>query len=186
MRAAARAARWLTGAAMTGVFFFAMMVNTLVIAQGVAGPIHVVEGESMAPGLMPSDGVILAPVEPGSLQPGQVVVFYEPLDPSVQVVHRIVEVESRKGRTWLVTKGDGNPEADPFPVPEANVTGRVAVRIPSIGGFLGFIQSLPGYLVTVILPMLVAAAYVFREALLDRMVAVGRLSLLFSFDLIPG
>ncbi len=140
----------------------------------------------MAPNLMPSDGVILSAAEPGSLQPGQVVVFSQPLEPSVQVVHRIVGIEHRGGRTYLVTKGDGNAEADPFRVPEENVSGRVALRIPAIGGFLGFIQSVPGYLVTVILPFLIGALYVFGRVLWDRLLAAGELSFLVGFDLYPG
>lgn len=186
MRATAKAARLLAGVMVTGVFFFAMMVNTLIIAQGVSGPIHVVEGESMTPNLNPSDGVVLATADPGSLEPGQVVVFSQPFDPDLLVVHRIVEVEQRGDRTFLVTKGDGNTEADPFRVPEENVSGRVALRIPGIGGFLDFIQSTPGYLVTVILPILIAAMYVFRRVLMDLILASGWSSFLTGFELLPG
>ncbi len=168
------------------LFFFAMGVNTLIIAQGLSGPIHVVEGESMAPNLKPRDGVILGRIKPDNLRPGQVVVFSEPLDPSTQIVHRIVDIRQKSSGTYLVTKGDGNTTDDPFLVPEENVSGRVIVRLPEMGSFLAFVHSLYGFLVTVIFPSLVVMLYAFGRAMQEKLTNEGKLSLFFTFDLFSG
>jgi signal peptidase I len=185
MKATARAASRLTGALTLCLFLFAMGVNTLIIAQGLVGPIMVLEGDSMSPNLMHRDGVILRQVDPENLSPGQVVAFAVPIDPSIQVVHRIVDIKHKAGGTYLVTKGDGNAAADPFLVPGDNISGRVVARLPLIGVFLAFVQSTYGFLVTVIFPFLVVILYVFGKTMQERLTEAGKLSLFFTYDLLP-
>jgi signal peptidase len=166
------------------LFLTAMVVNTVILVQGVMSPIKVVASNSMAPNINTRDGLILGSVDPEKLQVGEVVVFPDPEVHSKQIVHRIVGIEQQGEASYLVTKGDNNPVADPFLTPAANVVGRVAVCLPSFGIIFDFVNSLYGFALTVAAPLLLLLLNSLFRARQDKLRAEGRHSLLFTVELI--
>jgi signal peptidase len=72
---------------------------------------------SMRPGF-PVGGVAISERMPmGRLAVGDVILFQNPYQPSVQVVHRIIQLKvGDAGQHVVKTKGDANPVADPWTV----------------------------------------------------------------------
>ncbi len=166
------------------LFLAAMVVNTVIIVQGLISPIHVVASNSMAPSINTRDGLILGSADPASLQVGEVVVFPDPEVHSQQIVHRIVGIEQQGDASYLVTKGDNNPVADPFLTPANNVVGRVAMCLPDFGLFFDFVNSPYGFALTVVSPLLLMLLNCFFRARQEKLVAEGRRSLFFTTELI--
>jgi signal peptidase len=166
------------------LFLTAMVVNTVILVQGVMSPIKVVVSNSMAPNINTRDGLILGSVDPEKLQVGEVVVFPDPEVHSEQIVHRIVGIEQQGEASYLVTKGDNNPAADPFLTPAASVVGRVAVCLPSFGIIFDFVNTLYGFALTVAAPFLLLLLNGFFRARQEKLRAEGRHSLLFTVELI--
>ncbi len=154
---------------VTILFFFAVGVNALIIVQGAVAPVHVVAGSSMAPGIAPRDGLILSSPEPGELRVGDVVVFNDPEASSQLVVHRIVALEEKGGSIYLRTKGDNNPEADPFLILPGDVRGKVAARIPGFGVFYDFVRTPYGFLMTVVAPVLLFPLFLLSRSIERRL-----------------
>lgn len=90
-----------------------------------AVPLVIVSG-SMEPTLEVGDVVLVKLGVPVDLPVGSVVAFR--LNSTI-VVHRLVGLEGEK----LVTKGDSNPEPDPFPVYRESLVGIVVGVIPKVG-----------------------------------------------------
>ena len=86
----------------------------------------VVISESMVPTLYVGDIVLVDTKKPLDVSIGDIVVFK--IENKV-VVHRVIEVYSHDVRT----KGDNNPNPDPFIVPTDNIIGKVVGRIPRLG-----------------------------------------------------
>ena len=94
-----------------------------------------------------------------------IIVFHDPDDPSILIVHRIIGVEDVNGTLYFQTKGDGNgnfwPQTptsgkDPWDsnnppgVPANMVVGKVVMRIPWVGWATLFIKDNSWGLPTVI------------------------------------
>jgi len=109
-----------------------------------------------------------------------IIVFHEPGDPNVLIVHRIIGVSQYKGVLYFQTKGDGNgnfwPQKptsglDPWDynhppgVPESDVVGKVVMRIPWLGWVTLFMRDNPFGLplVIAIIILLVIAEFVIPE-----------------------
>jgi hypothetical protein len=104
--------------------------------------------------------------------------------PLEHIVHRIVGIEQKGDASYLVTKGDNNPVADPFLTPTATVEGRVAVCLPSFGLFFDFVNSPYGFALTVISPLLLMLLNCIFRARQDKLQSEGRHSLFFTAELI--
>lgn len=98
------------------------------------------------------DIIIVQGVNPKDLKTdypnSDIIVFHDPYDPSMLIVHRIIAVEDVNGTLYFQTKGDGNgnfwPQTptsglDPWDgnnppgVPQNLVVGKVIMRIPWFG-----------------------------------------------------
>jgi signal peptidase I len=89
----------------------------------------VVMSGSMAPTFSPGDVAVVRPVDPASLEPGQVLLVDDPDVPGQLRLHRLVAVES----AGLQLKGDANPAADSSLVDPASVHGVVTLGLPLVG-----------------------------------------------------
>lgn len=56
-------------------------------------------------------------------------------------VHRVVEKLTENGETYFKTRGDNNPDEDPWSVPAGNVIGKYAGKVPYIGLVVLFLKS---------------------------------------------
>ena len=89
-----------------------------------------------------------------------IIVFHDPDDPSILIVHRIIRTEVVNGTTYYLTKGDGNGYPDTWPktptsgldpwdsnnppgVPQNMVVGKVIFRIPWFGWITLFMRDNP-------------------------------------------
>jgi len=114
--------------------------------------IMVVLSGSMSPTLLAGDALLIRSGAT-SIQEGDVVTFQRE---GQLVTHRVVEVESGQ----LVTQGDANNAADPWPVPISAVEGIYVLRLPFLGYLVWFARQPIGWLALVVLP---AAALVIGE-----------------------
>jgi signal peptidase len=100
--------------------------------------------DSMAPEIPVGSLALTLPVAQGDISEGDVIVFTNPNRPSVRVIHRITHIygadEAQSFSNWspdalfAATKGDNNPEADPWVVvtTDANVW-RLSTSLPFMG-----------------------------------------------------
>ena len=141
-----------------------------------------VSSDSMAPTFEQGDLLIsdmLTKEEKMSLKQGDVITFYADLDGNGSTElnsHRIVSINySSDGAVEsYVTKGDNeetNKVADQNPVLWQYVIAKwnETSKIANIGGFLNFLQTPKGFLITIVLPLIIFflyELYVFIKALL--------------------
>ncbi len=95
-----------------------------------AYPMVVVSG-SMAPAVPVGSLVIVSPVDPSGLAPGQIVTVR--LSSGDVLTHRLVAIEDRPDGRALALKGDANNAADPLPVAASALIGRVETIVPGAG-----------------------------------------------------
>jgi signal peptidase len=111
-------------AALLGLMFWSVL-------PAVAGwRAQVVLTGSMRPRIQPGDLVLAAPLHPGDLQRGRILLFRDPAHPRRTLVHRLVRFDANSD---LITKGDANQSEDSTPVPAGSVLGLPRLRVPFIG-----------------------------------------------------
>jgi len=83
-----------------------------------------VSGTSMLPAIQEGDWIVLAWGTQHKPVKGQVVAFKDILR-GITIAHRVIEVGQDNKGWWARTKGDNNPETDPYLVRESNYLGVV-------------------------------------------------------------
>jgi signal peptidase len=96
-------------------------------------------GASMEPAIPLGSATVIAPVDPATLAPGDVVSM-RITEANAIFTHRIVEIVDRSDGRWIRTKGDANPDPDPTLVPASAIIGRVEVAIPLMGYLLALLS----------------------------------------------
>lgn len=134
-----RPARLLTRTASVLVFAAVALtiVLTIVLPRAFGAAVLTVQTGSMTPGIGVGSVIVVRPVDPQTLQAGDVITFQKAPGEHVLVTHRIVSVavDASAGGTGVsfVTKGDANRGADSEPVPAAAVKGKVWYDLPYLG-----------------------------------------------------
>jgi signal peptidase len=88
---------------------------------------------SMSPTFERGAMLVVRPVDPAAIKVGDVIVYRQAYDPSSTVAHRVTAVTGDGSRVSLETKGDANEMPDRYPVPAADVVGKVAYDVPLLG-----------------------------------------------------
>lgn len=99
---------------------------------------------SMAPTIPVGSLALTVPVSRNDIRVGDVIVFTDPNHPTIRVIHRVVHLygadEASQFSNWkadeltAMTKGDNNPQADPWTVTIADATvWRLAAFAPGAG-----------------------------------------------------
>jgi signal peptidase len=140
------------GTALTGVFLLLAAVTLLPRTAG--WHFLTVLTPSMSPTLGVGAVVAVRPVDPLSIQQGEIIVYRPPDSAGVLVTHRVVEVVGQGGRVGFRTRGDANNVADGYTVPAGSVIGRVALHIPLLGYLLAFVRTPLGLIATIVVPSL--------------------------------
>lgn len=169
--------------AVLGIMMFALASNFLIIAQSLFSPLKVISSSSMSPAISKSDAIVITSLEKDEIAEGQIVVFPDPSDPGRSIVHRVVELREEGGTLCAVTKGDANPNVDPFTIPIDRIEAGVAFILPAGGLFLDFLISLPGFLICVVCPLGVLLIYILTRWFLERGDNSGSL---LARELLPG
>ena len=117
--------------------------------------------DSMYPVIESGDLIICHTAEAEDIVEGDVIAFFDPAGNGSSIVtHRVVEVTEKNGELAWRTKGDNNNTEDRLLVEAEDL---VAVydgtRIAGAGNVALFMQTTPGLVVCVVLPMLLLVGY---------------------------
>ncbi len=104
-----------------------------VVPRAVHGVALTVLTGSMTPEIPVGSVVIVRPVDPGTLQVGDVVTYQKSPGKDDYITHRIQSIDKTTSPVSLTTKGDANRGADLAPVPVTAVRGKVLFHVPFLG-----------------------------------------------------
>ena len=126
--------------------------------------------DSMYPEIASGDLILCVTVEPEDVKVGDVISFFDPMGSGTAVVtHRVLEIMEQNGELSFRTKGDNNNAEDQVAVPEKNLVGLYQSRIPGAGSIAMFMQTTPGLIVCVVLPIVLLVGYdVLRRRKYDK------------------
>jgi len=125
----------------------ATYIVIILVGIVVAQHMNVVVSGSMEPVMYRGD-IVIVDQNPSSVQVGDIVVYHatwfnEP------VIHRVKEIYKTSNGTYIITKGDNNPTADPYPVkyPDQVISKVVSINsqpiiIPKVGYITLWIRGL--------------------------------------------
>lgn len=113
----------------------------------------IVNSGSMEPNINIGSVVAIVPSE--NYKVGEIVTFPDPQqsNPKKTVTHRIFSINSdESGNKYFATKGDANDGVDNKLIAESEVIGKYIFDIPYLGYILGYIKTLPGLVLIIIIP----------------------------------
>ena len=117
--------------------------------------------DSMYPVIESGDLIICHTAEPEEIKVDDVIAFFDPAGNGSSIVsHRVLEVTEQDGEIAWRTKGDNNNTEDRLLVPaEKLVAVYEGTRIAGFGNVALFMQTTPGLIVCVVLPLLLLVGY---------------------------
>jgi signal peptidase len=86
------------------------------------------------------------------------IITFKPLNAKTKnetVTHRIVKAENHNGEVLFTTKGDANSVADLKPITKKQILGRELFNIALIGYLFGYLRSLPGLFLVIVVPSII-------------------------------
>ena len=114
------------------ILYFGIQGATFIILR-TDSPMMAVVSNSMYPTFERGDLIFVRGVDsPDEIKQGDIIVFQLKGDPETKV-HRVVEIENNNGQVQFKTKGDHNPNIDPWDVSFEEVKGKVLFWIPKLG-----------------------------------------------------
>ena len=147
-----------------------LLINIILVIQGTINPEEVpgiagykpmmVLTESMEDYIMAGDVIIVKDVDATTLKKGDVITFFDPLgNGSTTVTHRIIDVVNDETGLWFQTQGDNNNTPDRELVNADAVVGIYVSRIPYVANIALFMQTVPGLIISVFVPLCAFVAY---------------------------
>ena len=116
--------------------------------------------DSMYPEIESGDLIICQTIDAAEIKVGDVISFFDPEGNGTSVVtHKVIEVLNENGALSFRTQGTNNNTADKLPVPAENLVGIYQFRVPGAGNVAMFLQTTPGLIVCVVLPIGIFVAY---------------------------
>ncbi|MGN0618391.1 MAG: signal peptidase I [Ruminiclostridium sp.] len=115
-----------------------------------------VESDSMAPTFVQSDLIIDREIDDvAALKEGDVITFWTIINGNKVInTHRITEVHLVNGNISFTTKGDNNDIKDSLDVYPSDIVGKwTGVKVPALGGVIGFLRTQLGFCICVIIPL---------------------------------
>jgi signal peptidase len=113
--------------------------------SGMYSPFMAVPSGSMQPVLNYGDLITVRRETAERIVVGDIIVFNVPSPydrlASSPTVHRVVEELVVDGKTLFRTKGDSNPDGDPWSVSAENVIGKYAGKVPYLGSAVLFLRG---------------------------------------------
>ncbi len=137
---------------MGTVLLSALLALALIgaLAPALGWRADVVRSGSMSPAIGVGDLAVTSPVSSEDLRVGDVVCYH--LADGSLVCHRTIAIDA--STATLLTKGDANEDADPYPVPFDDVVGRITFTVPLLGYVISFLQGPFGWATMVLLGLL--------------------------------
>ena len=128
-----RVVKWLT---MMFLGLLVLVAILFVLLPAVfASSLAVVYSGSMEPAMLMGAVAVMEPVDPATIEVGDIIAFNPPWDPDVTVSHRVIEVVEDETLSFL-TKGDANEAPDWDVIPADNVVARVSFNLHNMGSLL--------------------------------------------------
>lgn len=126
--------------------------------------------DSMYPEIKSGDLIICRTADADEIKSGDIISFFDPEENGTSIVtHRVEEVISDDGELSFRTKGDANNTADRQPVPEDKLVGTYITRIAGAGNVAMFMQTTPGLIVCVAVPLVLLIGYdVIRRRMYEK------------------
>lgn len=117
--------------------------------------------DSMAPDIMSGDIIICQQTDPETIVVGDDISFFDPAGNGTSIVtHRVIEIVEEDGQKFFRTKGINNNTEDRVLVPMDKLVGKyTGIRIPGAGHIALFMQSTPGLIVCVVVPIILLVGY---------------------------
>lgn len=121
--------------------------------------LYTIISPSMQPNLNVYDTIIDKRVDDASeVEVGDVITFISTsrVSQGMTVTHRVIDIiPAEDGTLQFKTKGDNNLTPDSAYVTEANILGRVILRIPQLGRIQFFLANRGGWLLIVVVPSII-------------------------------
>ena len=118
--------------------------------------------DSMYPTIESGDLIICHVEDAEDIVEGDIISFFDPAGNGTSIVtHRVLEVTEQDGEIAFRTKGDGNNTEDQMLVPADKLVSVYQTRIPGAGNVAMFMQTTPGLIVCVVLPLCLILGYDF-------------------------
>jgi len=119
-----------------------LLVAGVVVPRATGATPYVILTSSMRPSLPPGTIVISRPVEPDTIEVGDVITYQLRSGEPETVTHRVVGVAfTTAGHYQFTTQGDSNSMPDAEPVREIQVRGDVWYAIPWVGRVTSVIDN---------------------------------------------
>ena len=116
--------------------------------------------DSMYPKIESGDLILCQTVDADTIQVGDVISFFDPEGNGTSVVtHQVIEILTEDGTLSFRTQGTNNNTQDTLPVPAENLVGIYRMRIAGAGNVAIFLQTIPGLVVCVVLPIVLLIGY---------------------------
>ena len=121
----------------------------------------IVLSDSMYPVFESGDLILCRQLAPEEVQVGDIITYFDPESLSNSVVtHRVMEITGAGDGLAFITRGDFNAAADSQPIPAENLAGvYTGRRIPGAGDVAMFMQTTPGLILCVGVPVVLLVGY---------------------------
>lgn len=117
--------------------------------------------DSMYPDIKSGDIIICKEADAESIVVGDDISFFDPAGNGSSIVtHRVIEIIQENGNISFRTKGINNNTEDRVVVPADKLVGKyTGVRIALAGNIALFMQTVPGLIVCVVVPIVLLVGY---------------------------
>lgn len=117
--------------------------------------------DSMYPKIKSGDLIICQQTDAENVEVGDMISFFDPAGNGTSIVtHRVVEIVEKDGQLAWRTKGDNNNTEDRLLVTADKLVAEYkGTRLPGLGNVALFMQTTPGLIVCVVLPILLLVGY---------------------------
>lgn len=116
--------------------------------------------DSMLPEISSGDLIICQEIEAEDVKVRDVISFFDPAGSGTSVVtHRVIEIIEENGQLKFRTRGDNNNTEDTELVPAENLVGIYRSRVAGAGNVAMFLQTTPGLILCVVLPLVLLIGY---------------------------
>lgn len=117
--------------------------------------------DSMFPDIKSGDIIITKQADAEDIKVGDDISFFDPAGNGSSIVtHRVIEIIEKDGQLSFRTKGINNNTEDRVTVPADKLVGKyTGVRIALAGNIALFMQTVPGLIVCVVVPIVLLVGY---------------------------
>ena len=167
----------LLGIGLCAILLPLLICNILLIIQGYQNPNEVpgvagykpmlVLTDSMSPTIKSGDLIIIKEINPNELKIGDIITFFDPAgNNQTTVTHTIKNIYKEDGVLMFETQGDNNNKPDRLLVNADAVIGIYTFRIPVVANIIIFMQTVPGLILCVFVPLGALIIYDFIKRLI--------------------